>query len=44
LSAVEIRSWAIIVPQREDGNVGGLVQTIQKVSNPIGMRISRPEM
>ncbi|CAL8140865.1 unnamed protein product [Orchesella dallaii] len=43
LSAVNLSSWAIVVPQRDFGGVDNLVRTMSKVAGPLSMKIDNPK-
>ena len=43
LSAVEMKQWVVLVPQRDAPGVDNLVKTMAKVSTPLSMKIANPK-
>ena len=37
---IPLTKWVIIAPARDMPNLGGLIQTMQKVATPMGFQIS----
>jgi len=44
VESVPLRRWIIIFPQRVASDVENLIRTMQKVGNPLGFIMSRPQM